>query len=176
MRFTLSSLGIFLLLILASCSIKHNYIWNEYPIAPGRISSEVNFDSGQEINIIKGTSNTEQMFLGNVGAHKYFGTEQSLTDGLVDQLAMEMRKRGIKINPESNKSIEIAVVRTVFERGMFKIAVTMDYTVKFGNGEIKTFSTRNSSPATVDKTYDGVVALAVIELIQDADILEYLEN
>lgn len=165
-----------LFLTLTGCAIKHDYAWNEYLITPDRISSQTSFTKGQEIRIIKGKSNESIIFLGNVGAHQYYGSEQSLTDGIVDQLARELRKKQLEIDNTAEKSLEITVNRSNFERGMWKIAATIEYTVKFGDGKVKSYTVRNSSPTTVNRTYDGVVALAVIEIINDPEVLNYIKE
>ena len=180
MRFILISIGLFFLLIHASCTTKHNYVWNVYPIHPDRISSEVKFENGYEVKIIKGKSNEEQIFLGKqtiaYTENKYYGTVQSLTDGLADHLSMELKKRGVKIDKKAKKSLEITVKNIRFEEGNWKTAATINYTIKLGNGEIKSFSTRNSSTGNVAMVYDGVIALAVINILQDSEILKYLIN
>lgn len=170
---TITFLSIFLLI--NGCSIKHDYAWQPYLITPERISPEASFIEGQEIRIIKGKSNNSKIFLGSVGPHEYYGSEQSLTDGIVDQLSREMRKKGLAIKSTGEKSLEITVNRSEFERGMWKIASTIEYTVKFGNGKAKSYTTRNSSPMTVDQTYNGAVALAVIEIINDPEVLNYIK-
>lgn len=158
------------------CAIKHDYVWNEYPITDERISSQVSFSEGQEIRIIKGKSNESNIFLGNVGAHQYYGSEQSLTDGIVDQLGKEFRKKKLEINNTAEKSLEIKVNSSKFEQGMWKIAATIEYTVQFGNGKSKSYSVRNSSPGTVERTYNGVVALAVIKIINDPEVINYINE
>jgi hypothetical protein len=165
-----------LFLVLSSCSINHNYVWDEYPITSNKILPQTSFKEGQEVRIIKGKSEDSNIFLGKVGAHKYYGSEQSLTDGIADQFANELRKKRIKIEAKAEKSFEITVNDTFFEKGMWKIAATADFTVRFGNGKVKVYSVRNSSPATVDRTYNGLVALSVIKIINDLEVLDYLNN
>jgi len=176
MQSTYKPIVLILLLILTGCAIKHDYVWIEYPITPERISSQKGFTEGQEIGIIKGKSNDSKIFLGNVGAHQYYGSEQSLTDGIVDQLAKEMRNKRLEIKNTAEKSLEITVNRSNFKRGMWKIAATIEFTVKFGNGKTKSYTVMNSSPATVDRTYNGAVALAVIEIINDPEVLTYINE
>ena len=174
---TLFKSGILILvLMITSCTVRHDYIWQEYPITPERISSDVSFTEGQEINIVKGVSNDSTFFLGNVSKHHYYGSEPSLTDGLADQLAAEFQSRGLKIKDPTEKSIEVTVISSQFERGMWKIAVTLEFIVKLGNGKSKSYEVRNSSPHTVDHTYNGAVALAVIKLINDPSLLKYINE
>lgn len=165
-----------LLLVLSGCTIKHDYKWNEHPITPDRILSQNSLTDGKEIGIIKGQSDNSKEILGQVGAHQYYGSEQSLTDGIADQLAKELQKKNLIINKTSEKSLAISVNRSYFERGMWKIAAALEFTVKFGNGKIKWYTVRNSSPLTVDHTYNGAVALAVIEIINDGEVLTYINE
>jgi len=174
MRSTYKAVVPVLLLLLGGCA--HNYKWKEYPIAPERISSEDSFTEGMEISVIEGKSSDERVFLGNVGIHRYYGTEQMLTDGIVDQLAKEMGNRRLKIENAAEKSIEIAVTGSRFETGAWKIAATLEFTVKLGDGTTKSYSARNSSPATVPRTYNGVVAKAVIEILNDPKVLSYINE
>lgn len=174
MQLTYKFVILLLFLVITGCAIKHDYVWNEYQITPERILSEISFTEGQEIRIIKGKSNDAKICLGNVGPHQYYGSEQSLTDGIIEQLAKEMRTKGLEIKNTAEKSLEITVNRSNFERGMWKIAAAIEYTVKFGNGKTKSYTVRNSSPATVDRTYNGAVALAVIKIINDLEVLNYI--
>jgi len=165
---------ILLLIIITGCAIKHDYVWKEYPIKPERISSQTSFTEGQGIRIIKGKSNDATICLGIVGVHAFYGNEQSLTDSIVDQLAKEMRKKGLEIKNTAEKSLEITVNHSIFEPGTWKRAAIIDYTVKFGNGKAKFYTVRNSSPGPVYRIYNGAVALAVIEIINDQEVLNYI--
>jgi hypothetical protein len=164
-----------LTLTLTGCAIKHDYSWNEYAIAPERITSEIKVAKGQEIKVVAGKSSDATVLLGNVGLHQYYGSDQMLADGIAEQLSVELRKMGVGINNSANKSLEIAVTRSAFERGAWKIAATIEFTVKFGNGKTKQYSVRNSSPATVDRTFNGAVALSVIEMLNDPEVRNYIE-
>jgi hypothetical protein len=179
MKQTYKLVILILFFIFTSCAIsiiKHDYIWKEYPIASERISSQINFTEGQEISITKGKSNDSKIFLGSVGANQYYGSEQSLTDGIVKQFTKELQNRRLKIKDTAEKSLDITVTRSNFENGSWKIAATIEFTVKFGNGKIKSYTVRNSSPATVDRTYDGLVAMAVIELFNDTEVQTYINK
>ena len=176
MQLTYKPLLLILILMLTGCGIKHDYVWTEYPITPDRISSQVSFTEGKEIGIIRGKSDDSKIFLGKVSAHQYYGSEQSLTDGIVDQLVKEMRNKRLEIKDTAEKSIEITVNRSNFEQGTWKIAASIVFTVKFGNGKIKPYTVRNSSPTTVDRTYNGAVALAVIKIINDPEVLTYINE
>lgn len=167
------------LLILAGCTIKHNYVWDEFSIAPERISSLDSFTEGQELRIIKGKSDDSRILLGfyrQLDMHQFYGSLQSLTDGIATQLAREMRKKQLDIRNTAEKSLEITVDRVHFEPGTFAIAANIDFTVKFGNGKTKSYTVRNSSVKTLDQIYNGAVALAVIEIINDPEVRAYVNE
>lgn len=169
-----------LLLVLSGCAIKHDYTWNEYQITSDRMPSQNSITEGREIRIIKGQSDNSKEFLASVGAHHYYGSEQTLTDGIADQLAKELQSKNLVINNISEKSLEITVNRSNFELGWWKMAVTLEFTVKFRNGKSKSYTVRNSSPrttaGTVQRTYNGAVALAVIKIANDQEVLTYINE
>ena len=164
----------FLFIMLAGCSIRHDYVWDEYQIAPAKWTEEDNFVKDQQITLIEGEAATSEELLGSVGAHHYYANMQMLTHGIVEHLAIELEQKQAVINDSAGKTMEITVDGFEFERGMWKLAATINYTVRFGNGDSKTFTVRNSSPATVDRTYNGVIAMAVVQIIHDPDVRKYL--
>ena len=177
MNFKYKSLAIIFLLFLSGCSsIIHEYQWNEYKLTADRLPPQKNFTQGSVVNIIKGESDKTRKYLGAVGLHEYYASLQMLTNGLADHLATELQNKKIKIDETATKSLKITVNRSSFERGMWSISATLNFTVDFGNGKTKSFSVLNKSPATVDRLYNGVVARSVIAIMSDAEVVAYLKN
>ena len=175
MRSVFKPVILILCLTLSGCgAIRHDYIWSEYPLTSNRISSQVSLLKGQELRIIKGKSDDSDISLYKIGPHQYYVNEQSLTNGIVDHLAKEMQKQGLEISNTAEKSLEIAVNHSDFKQGMWKIAATLKFTVKFGNGKTKSYTVRNSSPGSIDLVYNGAVALSVLEMINDPVVLAYV--
>jgi hypothetical protein len=165
------------IVVLSGCgAIKHDYVWNKYEIAPAKWTPQDEFTEGQEIKVIEGNADTSNKLLGNVGRHQYFGNSQILSKGIVEHLAIELQRKNMGIKDTAKKSMEIIVNSSNFEPGTWKIAATLDYMVKFGNGTQKSFTVRNSTPATVDRLYDGLIANAVIQIIKDPEVKQYLKN
>jgi hypothetical protein len=177
---TTYKLSILLLLVVLGGCISHDYTWHEYPIASDRISSNVSFTEGKEISIVKGKSDSTDIRLGKAGPHRYYGNMQSLTDGVADQLAIELRKKQLVVKNPAEKSLEVTVVRSNFESGTFAQAASMDVELKFGSGKIKSYTVRNRSPQTgidtVNRIYNGLVALAVIQIMNDQEVAAYINQ
>ena len=111
-----------------------------------------------------------------VGRHQYYATLQTLTNAVADHLSDQLESLNVQVGDESQKSIEIMVTGHSFEQGMWKIAATLDFEIKLGDGTSKTYEVRNSTPGTVDGLYNGAAALAVIEILKDADVLAYING
>ena len=160
-------------LVIGGCS--HDYQWNEYKITPDRVA-QGSFISGQKVAIIKGKSDEAKVKLASMGFHGFYASEAILRDGIVEQLGVELKKKGLVVGNPAGKSLEIAVTGHSFEQGAWRLAANLTYTVKFGDGKTKTYEVRNSSPTDVYHTYDGAIALAVIKVINDPDVQEYLKK
>jgi hypothetical protein len=169
---------LFLFLFLAGYAgaTTHEYVWSEYPIAPERVSTQIVFTEGQELWIAAGKSGKARIILGAIGANEYFGSRQLLADAIVVQLTGEMRNKGLRIVDTAGKSLEIRVDRTDYEMGLVKFAATIEFTVKFGNGTTKSYVVRNSTPGPVERAYNGAVALAVIRIMNDAEVFNYINK
>lgn len=165
-----------LMVVGAGCTIRHDYVWSDYTVPADQISAQAKFTDGQKINVIEGKSSESKTLLGRIGVHEYYGTPQSLTHGIVDELTRELQKRRLDVNAAADKSLEVAVSRVYFEQGMWRGAATIEFTVKFGNGKSKPFTVRNSTPGTVPRAYDGAVALAVVQIINDPEVRDYVNG
>jgi len=164
-------------LLLAGCgSIRHDYVWNEYEINEERLPAPGTLDEGKTIRVTKGVSATSEVYLGGVGRHQYYATLQTLTNAVADHLSTQLESLNVQVGDEAQKSIEIMVTRHSFETGMWKIAATLDFEIKLGDGTSKTYEVRNSTPGTVDGLYNGAAALAVVEILKDADVLAYING
>ena len=155
---------------------KHEYVWTEMPITNKVMPQEVILKEGKVIDIIKGKSDDEKVLLGSVMNHRYFATEQLLTDAIADQLSIELRKRDVEIKPAGEKFIEIAVTSVQFERGFMTICTTLDIKVKLGKDKNKLLKVYSCTPSTVDRLYDGVVQVAVMDILKDLDVLAYINS
>jgi hypothetical protein len=171
---------VLLLLVVLSGCWSYNYVWQEYPIESHRISPDVHFGEGKTVNVVKGKSNGADIYLGKSGPRRYYGSEQSLTDGIAEQLAIELRKKQVSVASTAEKSIEVAVVRSKFEDGTLFKAATIEVELKLGAGKTKTYTVQNRSPQTgpdtLNRVYNGAVARTVIEVLHDQEILSYINQ
>ena len=177
MNFKYKSLVILFLLFTSGCSpIIHEYQWKEYKLTADRLPTQDNFTQGRVVKIIKGESDKTRKHMGVVGRHQYYASLQMLTDGLADHLVTELQNKQIKIDDAATKSLKITVTQNSFVRGTWSISATLNFKVDFGNGKLKSFNVKNKSPGTVDRLYDGVVARSVIAIMEDTEVVAYLNK
>ena len=172
--------GIFItlcIIALAGCGISESYYtWNEYGITNDKWTPRDYFKDGQKIRLIEGEAdNSETLFL-SIGRARFYGNMQILTHGLVEHLALELRKKNMEVSDTAEKTMEIIVDSSNYEKETFKFVVILNYTVKFGNDKQKSFTIRNSSYGNIYRTYNGAVALAVIQIIKDPEVKQYLNE
>ena len=158
------------------CTIKHEYEWYEMEISSEEMPPEVVVKEGKIINIIKGKSNNEEKDFGSVGPHHYFATTQVLTDAVADQLAIELRKKRVKIENGNEKYIEITVTNFQFEQNFMTICTTLDINLIWGNDKNKSIKVNSCTPGTVPRLYDGVVQVAVLQILKEPEVLAYINS
>ncbi|MBN1905667.1 MAG: hypothetical protein JW927_11275 [Deltaproteobacteria bacterium] len=158
------------------CSIKHDYIWQEYKIDPHRLTSQFNRENAHQLKIIKGKADESEIIIFQAGPHQFYSDYLELTNAMADQLMRELQKKGIKIVNSTEKSLEVKVVKTDFEAGMWMSAAILNVEVTLGGEKTKSFRVRNSSPNGVNGAFDGAVALTVIEIINDSEVAAYINN
>jgi hypothetical protein len=82
---------------ITGCSINHEYTWKEYEANQQRISFTQSTTSDHDMDIIKGESDNSRKLLGSHWPHYVYGSYQTATNGLAEQLAIELRKRDFVI-------------------------------------------------------------------------------
>lgn len=165
-----------LMAVVSGCSINHNYKWKEYEIDQERISAPNRLNAKAAVSIINAQPNDAKRILGSITVHRYHGSLQQLTDGIVTQFAQQLERRGVKIGKQAAKKIEIKVVDANLVRGAWRIRADMNVSVKTADGYSRIIKIENGTPATVDRAYNGALALAVIEILNDSKIIEYLNK
>ncbi len=163
-------------LLACGCTIKHDYQWREYKIAPDRVSAPSTLGRGSAVSIINAQPNAESKMLGYIGGHQYYGSLNQLTDAVVTQLSQELGSRNVKVSDNAPKTLKVAVLNTKYTLGSWMLRVEMDLRVEAEDGYARTINVSNRSPGTVDGGFNGAVALGVIEILNDPKVIAYLMN
>jgi hypothetical protein len=178
MKITVKFIMLVMIMLLTGCVPENlNYTWMEHPIDPVRMPSQNSFIEGKEVRIIKGKSDDAKiLLLKGSDIHHLYGSYQTFTNGIADQLSKELHYMNINISDTAEKSLEIAVNNAKYEKGFLGGAETLEFTVKFGNGKTKFYSVRNSSGGPPERMLDGAVALSVLEIANDPVVQAYINE
>ena len=177
MKATCKSVILALFLLLTGCAVNLNYTWVEYPITPRQLPLQNSIKAGKEIRILKEGASYEQEFIGKANSTNYYGSWQSLTDGVADQLAKELGIMGVKINNTAEKSLTIKLLSRQSQQGvLWNFAAKLEGIVTLGNGKSKVYKVRSIRQPTLPEAYNKAVALVVIEIINDQEVLTYINE
>ncbi|MFH2057523.1 MAG: hypothetical protein ABIJ59_01310 [Pseudomonadota bacterium] len=168
---------IFTILISGCGPFKHDYVWTEYKINDSRITTSDAFIKKDSVSLINAQPNIDTFLIAHLGAHRYYGSLNQLTEAVITHLKKELRKHNITVSPDASKTIQIKVVKTDFIRGGWKVRANLEVNLKAGNNYTKDILASNSTPTmAADQAFDGAVALAVIDILNNPDILAYLQE
>lgn len=163
-------------ILVSGCSIRHDYEWAEHRIQASRIKASDEFAKKSFVSIINAQETKDEMIFADVGVHKFYGSLDQLTEAVITQLKRELRKRNITVKSDASKIIRIKASKTNFERGMWKVRANLDVHLQAGDHYAKDISVSNSTPAGIYQAFDGAVALAVIEILNNPDVRAYLQE
>ena len=157
-------------------TVNRNYEWTEYMFEDNRINNPDEFISEGSVSIINSQIEDEPVVIASLGAGRWYASYKHLTANIVEQLTKELKKRKITVSPDSSKTLQIKVVGTDFEVGMWKWRGTMNVQIRTGNDYTKDILASNSTPGGVDEAFSGAVAIAVIEILNNPEIRKYLHD
>ena len=156
----------------------HNFNVKPFPIKPDLLPKLDINKSVQIVNVQdKGKSN---IFKSGAGS-KWIGDLGQWTEGAVDLLKFELNKQNVTIADDADKVLKLAITEGKLISEFAGIRCVVKLKVEAGNGYTQKYegNHRNSSPiAQQARRYAGAGAVtrAVTDLLNDRNIIEYLEN
>ncbi|VGO14560.1 hypothetical protein PDESU_03123 [Pontiella desulfatans] len=158
---------------LSGCT--HQYKWKEYPISD-RIPNNSVLQVRTPVAVINGQTDNKVKEIGRIGAHKYQGSEQQLSQAIVDHLKKELAKNSIQVDDGSSKKLYIKVEHANLVQGVWQVRADMEVIVTTGDRIAYKFEIQNSTPTTVPRAYNGAVATAVVDILNNPKIQAYLRK
>ena len=164
----------FSLLVLAplsACAINYYYSPGVYPIADERIRP-FSVDGPVEIVNTQAIADRKNVIARFTGAI-WMGDLQRITQALIDQLSGEIVKRGGQVSSPSQKRVRIAVTNVTVEQGAWTLKVSLTLTVQLADRPPRVVAVENRSPGNIWRAVNGSIALAVIKLLGDPEVLQF---
>ncbi len=108
------------------------------------------------------------------GAAQFMGTYNEVSEHMAKQLSAEISKHGQVQSSSGQKTISVKITRLHARQHIFHFTSEMNFTVKLGNGETLEKFVSQGSPANMYRVLNGTIALGVIEILKDPQVLNYL--
>ncbi len=164
-------LFILLAVLLSSCAQTYHPV--EYQLTDDRI---FNFDTTGPVTVLNGQH--------DITAVKIFddkvtwtSSDAEISEALSNQLQKEINKHGHTKGGEE-KFLTITVMKFYTDRSTFVFHTSVDVKVDGGNGFEKMLhiedGTNGSFGGNIVRSFNGAIAVAVIHILGDQDVLSYL--
>ena len=167
-------------LIVLACLVgcTHNFNVKPFPIKPNLLPQLNIKKSVQIVNVQDQGKNN--VFKSGAGS-KWIGDLGQWTGGAVDLLKFELNKKNVTLADDAGKILKLAITEGKLITEFAGIRCVVKLKVEAGNGYTQKYegNHRNSSPiAEQARRYAGAGAVtkAVTDLLNDRNIIEYLEN
>ena len=160
--------------VLLACSPR--YVPTEHPLDPGDVPP---FDLAGTVSVVNAQPSTASVTVTSNWAGGFLVSSDSdlhaVTEVMVQQTTKEIAKNARKLNGESAKTIELAVLDLKSSYVAFFFRSHIRYTAKLGSG--KTIA-KEVGHGHADQLADlnGAIAEGVIELLKDPDLRQYLAS
>jgi len=170
------SLLLIVLAYLVGCT--HNFSVKPFPIKPDLLP-ELNIKNS--VHIVNAQNQGKNTVFKRGGGSKWIGDLGEWTGQAVDLLKFELNKQNVTITDDADKILKLAITEGKLSSEFSGIRCVVILKVEAGNGYTQKYegNHRNSSPiAEQARRYAGAGAVtrAVTDLLNDREIIEYLEN
>ena len=149
------------------------YTPETYEIAADRIPD---FPLAGTVSVTNDQQDKTPRILFDNGATQFSSNYHAVTAHMVKQLTEEIKKHGQVKNSGTKKTIAVKITSLTAEAKFFHFNTAMSFNVTLGNGKSFTLSVTQGSPASVPHALNGTVALGVIQILKQNQVLKYLEE
>lgn len=161
----------------AGCSsepILHDYNWALYEINPALITTDQGLLEGNGVSVSYAGDLGEKIQIGELNRNKYHGSSAQLAQAVSVQLSDELKRLNVNVADGNQKSLVVSVSFPSTELGAFVVRATMRLRVEAGNGYVLEKAMSTGSPGTVPRAFNGLVSLAVVDILNDPQIAAYI--
>lgn len=162
-----------LLLVFSGCSHQYVASADRFPLTSEKI---VGLVSSGPVRIANGQSDDGDQLLVSNGGHKFYGSYRQMTDTAIQMCRVGFEQQGIEVNDSAAKTLKLAVtgVEHIPAMWIFRSVVTLQVETK--DGLQMEFKGDNSTGGGIDRGLDGAVFRAVLSMLNDQHIRNYLSE
>ena len=167
-------------LIVLACLVgrTHNFNVKPFPIKPDLLPK---LNIQKPVQIVNAQDQGKNNIFKSGAGSKWIGDLGLWTEGAVELVKLVLNKQNANLSDAADKTIKLAITAGKLTTEFAGIRCVVQLDVEAGNGYTQTYegNHRNSSPiAEQTRRYAGAGAVtkAVTELLNDRNIIRYLEN
>jgi hypothetical protein len=150
----------------------HAYTPHEYALTQDRIPA-VRASAPVAVVNVQQRGGAELMFA--MGAHKWVGSPQQITQQFAEQLSRSLQQAGVQIVPgAAPKRLDVSVVSLSASAGFYHYKAKAVVAVMTADNQRFEFVANNSSGGNIDRALNGVIAIAVLETMKHPGLQAYL--
>ncbi len=165
-------------IILCSCrmSVRHNYLNIESRYLADNKIPNLYVTHPVAIKNIS-TAIKEKRLCGSVGPDDYWGKLYDFTESTVSIAKDALQRKNITIDDKAEKILELKVNNATCESG-WKLSASTSLIVRTGNGLEKEYKGSDTYhfAAQTGHIYEVTLAQCVEQMLNDKDIIDYLQN
>jgi hypothetical protein len=164
-----------LLIGLTGCGT-FNYTPGEYEIVPGRVNP-LDVSGAVTIENVQTDSASRAFFKDPHGSKDNgIGNLKEVTEHLVMQMRKEVMKSGRMMPSARTKTLRVSVVHLESTMRDFHLVSEIDVSVTMDDGSQIGKHISQGSPGNMWRVLNGVIALAVIDILNDEQVRGYLSG
>ena len=167
-------------LIVLACLVgcTHNFNVKPFPIKPDLLPK---LNIQKPVQIVNAQDQGKNNIFKSGAGSKWIGDLGLWTEGAVELVKLVLNKQNVTLADAADKTLKLAITAGKLKTEFAGIRCVVKLKVEAGNGYTQSYegNHRNSSPiAEQARRYAGAGAVtkAVTDLLNDRNIIEYLEN
>ena len=170
--YTILRLLVLFLIIGFFLGCSHRYHARPQKLNTGKIPE---ISANQPITIINDQPSDEYTLVYSQGFHKWQASMKQCTEIAIQMLSKELENRGVQVAEGSEKTLKISVTNLAGFMGFARITGKVNLKVVTGDGYMNIYDVKNPTPWTIDRALNGAISLAIVELLNDEKIRNYLK-
>lgn len=175
MKTTTLPIAIAMTLSISACSGIHNYKPKSDTYDFPQVTE---FRSDQNISVVNTSKSNETFLFGEAGignAHKWMGNLKEWTDVAVEITNRELSARGMTINPNAPKTLQLSILEASATSGGWGFRGNISLKATTGDGYERVYQGEGPS-AMINKSADAAIMQAVATMLRDEKIIDYLKK
>jgi len=157
---------------LTGCS--HHYV----PTPDRPFESITEFTSTNSISLLNGQQSGQEVEVFERWPHTFYGDYKAWTDVAIVITKRELEKRGMQVVGSSPKALKLSVTYAQVTEGVWGFRTVLDLTAETSEGYRGLYKGKNSSQmwAVIGRQIDGALMRAVVEMLRDQQIVNFLKD